>query len=102
METTEKTYKMIYCTQGDIDVLVKKNLTLRELTSTGWWADQVIDPCYRDLDDPTWEKTIEKPLDKLTTIISKELKRKSSVVISGNYGYLTICEANKIINLNII
>lgn len=96
----EKTYLFIYCISGEDTVLVKKNLSYSQLTTLGWWLDCFIDPFYRDLDDPTWDETIEKPISDIVAIVKKELKTKSSVTIVGNYGYLTICESNTVINLN--
>lgn len=97
----EKTYLLIYCTSGGNTVLVKKNLSYNQLTTPGWWLDCFIDPFYRDFDDPTWNETIEKSVSDIVATVKKELETKSSVTIFGNYGYLTICESNTVINLNI-
>lgn len=96
----EKTYLLIYCISGEDTVLVKRNLSYSQLTTPGWWLDCFISSYYRDLDDPTWDETVEKPILNIVATVKKELETKSSVTIFGNYGYLTICEANTVINLN--
>lgn len=95
----EKTYLFTYCHHFDHSVVIKKDLKYSQITNRGWWLDCFISPLFRDLDDPTFDETIEKPLDKLVEIVKKKLENKSSITISGNYGYLTICEANTVINL---
>ena len=96
----EKTYLLIYCISGEDTVSVKKNLSYSQLTTPGWWLDCFISSYYRDLDDPTWDETVEKPVSDIVATVKKELKTKSSVTIFGNRGYLTICESNTVINLN--
>lgn len=96
----EKTYLFIYCISGEDTVEINRNLSYSQITNPGWWLDCFISSYYRDLDDPTWDETVEKPVYNIVSTVKKELKTKSSVTISGNYGYLTICEANTVINLD--
>ena len=96
----EKAYLLTYCHHFDHSVVVKKGIKYSQITNRGWWLDCFISPLFRNLDDQTFDETIEEPLDKLVETVKKELKNKSSITISGNDGYLTICEANTVINLN--
>ena len=96
----EKTYLFIYCYHFDHSVVIKKDLKYSQITNRGWWLDCFTGPLFMDLDDPTFYETVEEPLDKLVETIKEELENKPSITISGNFGYLTICEANTVINLN--
>lgn len=96
----EKTYLLICCISWEDAALVKKNLSYSQLTTPGWWLDCFIDSFYRYLDNQTRDETIEKSISNIVATIKKELETKSSVTIVGNYGYLTICETNTVINIH--